>query len=592
MISSLNRVLSISGLVLALAGLTGPAFCADSAAAPAPSANSGTAAPVGGGAADQPPEPTEVGGPGFVNPFTPVTSQTLGDVDANLVGVIDAQSGGFGADMWSGTDRLIVELALPHLPVATTSPAAMSLARRLLLTRAQSPTGATRGASLTAERLDRVLAIGQVGAIDTMVQQTGDESSTPGVAATAVDALLYEGKDKEACDIAEKQRGIAKSTAWIKRLAFCSALGGKTAEARLGVDLLGDANDEDQGFARLMSKWLDKAKLTTVKIAAPDAVHFALLRNAHVGIDTKSLESAGPAFLTAWAAYDNAPTTQRLIAAEYATSAGVLPQAVLLKLYQSEKLSPALLAKKFDPKIMPSGIQGLAYAAQKYDGLTDNGERGHMIALALLDAKKRGALAAASILLRKGIAVTTVEPGLVDAAPILAVGAVMAGDASHANRWLDLMKAQGQGNSEDAYALRSLLAVATGDAQLQWAGDQFLTRLNGAKGDDRARANLEWTLLRALGGPSSDAIALTALDASPTASGVAPTPAIVDALRAAASHNHLAETIMFSLMALASDGPRAAQPFALQIVVNSLAHVGLASDARAIAAEALAWDMP
>ncbi len=589
MISSLNRVLAVSGLVCVLGGLAGPALCADSPALPT---GAGTSAPGNAPAAAQPPEPTELGGPGSINPFTPVTSQTLGKVESSLVGVIDSQSGGFKGNMWAGTDRLIVEVALPHLPTATTSPAAMSLVRRLLLTRAQSPSGATHGASLIGERLDLVLAIGQVGIVDTMVGQTGDQSSTPQVSAAAVDALLYEGKDKEACALAEKQRGIAKSIAWTKRLTFCSALAGKTAEARLGVDLLGDAGDNDPGFASLMSKWLDKAKLTSVKIAVPDAVHFALLRNTHVAIDTRSLAATGPAFLTAWANYDKAPMAQRLIAAERATSSGAMPQTVLLKLYQDVKLSHKLLAKKFDPKIMPSGTEGLAYAVQKYDALTDNDERGHMIAAALEGAKTRGALAAAAILLRKGIAATTADPGLIDVAPTLATGAVMAGDAAHAKRWLDLMKAQGQGDSESAHALQSLLAVATGDAAFQWTADQFVARLKAASGDDRARAVLEWTLMRALGTPASEPVVLAELGAPATYHGTAPMPSIIDALRNAATHDRFAETVMFALMALGSDGPRGAQPFALQLAVNALAHVGLMSDARAIAAEALAWQMP
>ncbi|MFZ1989773.1 MAG: hypothetical protein WAW96_08370 [Alphaproteobacteria bacterium] len=618
MISSLNRVLSASGLVFVLAGFAGTALCADTpplrpsnqgaspsaapsvsqpapspapapASAPAPSADQASA-PAG---SDQAPQPTEAGGPGFVNPFTPVSSQSLGDVEANLVGVIDAKGGGFNEDMWAGTDRLIVETALPHLPAAVTSPAAMSLARRLLLTRAQSPQGGTHGASFIAERLERVLAIGQVGAIDTMVQQTGDQATTPGISGVAVDALLYQGKDKEACDLAEKQRGIAKSTMWTKRLVFCSALAGKTAEARLGVDVLRDTGDEDEAFAALMGKWLDKSKLTKAIVTEPNAVDFALLRHTLVGLDDDSFERAGVAFDTAWSAYAKAPLPQRLVAAECAVPSGLVTPAALSKLYTQVKVPPGLLAKKkTGPIIFPPGPSSIAYVLQRLAIVKDNDNRGHLIAAALASAQRSGKLSAVSILFRKNIAATKEDAKLIDVAPTLAAGAVVAGDAAQAKRWLNLMKSQGQGDTEAAHALRSLLAVATGDAALQWTADDFLARFNAASGDDRSRAVMEWTLLRALGGSQSDALALAMLDAPSATSGTGPTPAVIDALKAASSHNHLAETVMFSVMALGTEGPGASQVAALQLVVGSLAHVGLTSDARAIAAEALAWNMP
>ena len=97
-------------------------------------------------AASEPPAPAQmpaipIVAVGGVPPPPKVLVSTLGGVDGPPVGLLDDATGGLGAQMWSGSDRGMLEDALTRIPVVTTDPAVRGLARRLLLTSSEAPTG-------------------------------------------------------------------------------------------------------------------------------------------------------------------------------------------------------------------------------------------------------------------------------------------------------------------------------------------------------------------------------------------------------------------------------------------------------------------
>src|SRR5204862_4125878 len=100
--------------------------------------------PQGGTATGQPNAPQ-----GFE--ITPLEA-----VGADYAGTLEPDKGGFGIDMWRGTDRVRVERLLPLLK-PTSSPILAELTRRLVLSNAASPAGKGSGASLLPPRA-RLLA--------------------------------------------------------------------------------------------------------------------------------------------------------------------------------------------------------------------------------------------------------------------------------------------------------------------------------------------------------------------------------------------------------------------------------------------------
>lgn len=525
-------------------------------------------------------------------PSDSVQSQPLAVPQGQLVGLLDSGNGGFGRDLWAGSDRLLIETLLPRLPAAQGSPAMTDLERRLLLTRADPPQGQSRQVSLTASRLDRALAIGQFGTIEPLAQQAQPEIARPEVLGPRVDALLYQGTDKDACVLAERARGRSAEASWTKRLAYCDALSGKVAEARMSVDVLGDTGDADPAFSTLMGRILDKTKLATVSPDNPSAVHFALLRQTTGAINDASLDRASPAFLVAWSGFEKAPMAQRVAAAERAVSSGALPATALLKLYRAMPMKPQRLSAVYNTKKLLSGVDGAAYAVQRLAISTNEVERGHLITAALRSARDRGVLPGVVAALRADVSNVTANDSLIEIAPMLGAAEALGGSGNTARRWLDLARSKGVAGSEPALALRSLLSARGLHGDIDWTPDQFLQRLRGAKPADQSRVSYEWAVLRPLGLQQTSALFLARLEAPLSGVGAVPSLAVLEGLQDASDNGRVGETAIYALLALGPAGPRGAQPLALAAAVRALARVGLDGDARAIATEALAWRMP
>jgi len=518
-----------------------------------------------------------------------IESQPLAVPEAQLIGLLDSEKSGFARDLWVGASPSLVEALLPKLPMGQTSPAMADLARRLLLSRADPPQGAGKRRSLLSARLERLVALGDFASVEPLAQMVPGELASAEVLAPRVDVLLYQGTDKEACALAERARGRGGEAHWTKRLAYCDALAGKVAEARMGVDVLAGTGDEDAAFASLMARLVDKAKVAEVSPEAPSAVHFALLRQTGAGLAASAIERASPGFLMAWAGYEKAPAPQRIAAGERAASAGVLSTTALLGLYSALPVKPQRLAAPYDGKPL-AGAEGAAFAVQRVAISDDAGERAKLIAAALKSAQGRGVLPALASAFAPDLAAIPATDELAEMGATLATGEVLAGNSRAARRWLDIVRTKGP--REGALALRSLLTVAGQEADLSWSASDMAARVHGAAPENRARAGLEWEIAGAFGLNDGGGVSPTISEGPLTMPGVAPIPAVLEGLEDASAQNHLGASVLYALAALGETGPRGAHPLAISAVVRALKRVGLDAEARGIAAEALAWRMP
>ena len=268
------------------------------------------------------------------NPFESVEVQTLSQINNGELGLIGPENGGLDPEAWAGTDRLLVEILMPRLPGQPGSVTTAGLQRRLLLSRLKAPTGATgAGTSLFGARLARLVALGQIGAVDPLAQQAPGELATPSVVGARVDALFYQGREEEACGLVASVQGQVSSADWLERITVCDGLSGNVSAARLGVDLLRDSGEADEAFLVLVGRLVDGSKSDLTAIGNPRAVHFALLRQTGASLPDSVIARAGGGFATALAAWDGLPTAQRLLAAERGIMTGALPAGALKSLY-------------------------------------------------------------------------------------------------------------------------------------------------------------------------------------------------------------------------------------------------------------------
>lgn len=561
-----------------------PAFVAVLALAAAAPPVFGQGAPGNDVAQVAPPSATEE--EGFTNPFEAVEVQTLSQLDTGLVGLIGEENGGLAPTAWAGTERLVAELILPRLPSQTGSPVLSDLQRRLLLSRTAPPSGATvAGAGFFASRLARVAAMGQVGAVEPLAQQAGGNAGSPPVLAARVDALLLQGRDSDACDMADQARGHASSTDWVKRFAFCDGVAGNVTGARLGVDLLRETGEGDEAFAVLMARLVDNAKAEPDRFSDFSAVHFALLRRTGANFPPAAITRAGGGFVTALAALETLPVDTRIEAAERAIAAGAVPTGALKSLYVLAIFDEAQLGAAAPGTELPKGPLGAALAYQKFQATQAPAEAGFYLAHILRDSRSRGVAAPVARALRTELAALPALPELSLYALDLGIGEVLAGDPVVARRWLDLLAADSSGAKGE---LQALLAVAGDPQSVGWTADTAAKHIEAAAGADKEKAILVYSLSRALGGPSSANAYYASLAGDLLTFGPVPNSAPLEGLITASSKTRTAETLMFALAIMGDNGVGSAHPATLVSVIGALRRAGFESEARALAAEVVA----
>src|SRR5690606_8899123 len=103
--------------------------------------------------------------------------------DANGIGLLDDAKGGFGLDMWEGTNPLLVQRLMPALPVAVPSPTARSLQRRLLLsiTAPPVPPEGERQTPIPLLKLraDKLMSMGETEALLQLLEIVPSRAMTP-----------------------------------------------------------------------------------------------------------------------------------------------------------------------------------------------------------------------------------------------------------------------------------------------------------------------------------------------------------------------------------------------------------------------------
>ena len=83
----------------------------------------------------------------------------LEDIDANTVGTITEDEGGLGYDMWSGSERNIIQNYLKNLPINKESDTAIELIKKLLLSNANVPKSNSE-TDLILIRINKLIELG------------------------------------------------------------------------------------------------------------------------------------------------------------------------------------------------------------------------------------------------------------------------------------------------------------------------------------------------------------------------------------------------------------------------------------------------
>ena len=524
--------------------------------------------------------------------------QPLAAIDVSSAGLLDDEDGGLGVDMWRGIPRSLVEELLPRLPVATGSPAMQELARRLLLTRARVPDGATTSSSLLGLRVERLAAAGDMASVNALMNLAPSDLSDKKVSRAKVDGLLLSGDTAGACaDFQALVSEDPQETYWVKGLAFCRALAGEHEQAMFAADLLRDLGEQDLAFFTLLGVLSGDRGLTVESLLDPTPLHIAMMKTARLPVPVDAIAGASPGILVAIGRSPNADLDLRLAAAERAEAVGALDAVLLAEIYRSVTFTPEELADAPTAleKLTAPRTNALLYQVGQIQEVPT--ARAEALTLVWRLARERGSF---------GTAVRVNLPSLqaLEPTPELAWFAIdavralyTAGDVTTAQRWFEMVQANATpGNTDAALAVLKLWPLPfLRDPRYQqgWDGVSILgpwvegrAALDGSPDARIKQVELVLTLLAAMDFDVPDAVWPPLFRNALTVTASIPAAGLWIHLRSASLSGEVGATVLFAMLALGEGGPAGAEPIVLAEIVSALTRVNLDDAARQIAVEA------
>ncbi|WP_239195251.1 hypothetical protein [Thalassobius sp. Cn5-15] len=156
-----------------------------------------------------------------------VSVTTLGASTAEAVGLLSSRVTGLPADLWQHSDAQGLNALLTKQQL-TTLPAIQALFYTLLLAEAEAPFAATDKASFLNGRLDALLSLGAVEAVQALLDRAG--TTTPDRFARWFDATLLTGDEDRACEALRDAPNLSPSYA---ARVYCTARRGDWTTAAL-----------------------------------------------------------------------------------------------------------------------------------------------------------------------------------------------------------------------------------------------------------------------------------------------------------------------------------------------------------------------
>lgn len=163
---------------------------------------------------------------------------------------------GLSADLWQGTPVETARVVLPMLASKPVSPAAASLARRVLATGARGPAAGDQ--ALAGARTSALIALGDVAAAGRILDRAAGLERNADLSQAAAETALLAGDTARACSIAEGLSAGRGEAYWLRLRAFCQAQAGQDAQAQLTFELA-QTQARDAVYGRLMAARLSGA---------------------------------------------------------------------------------------------------------------------------------------------------------------------------------------------------------------------------------------------------------------------------------------------------------------------------------------------
>lgn len=547
----------------------------------------------GGAAASEPSVRVLSAVPGQRN--TSIEIGSLTGVGAATSGLISPQQGGFGTDMWRGASRNDIDTYLARLPVPGASPVMNDLARRLLLTGAQPPSGAGSGMMLLSTRIDRLIAAGHTQAAVELAGSAGQERP-PLVAAGLARAALAQANEQLACDALKDippgrdPAHDAMSAFSVKLSTYCQIAAGNPEIASLTLDLAREEGMDDALFYSLASEAALGIVLRAPEPNGLTVMNFAFYKLAGRELPKDAVDIAEPALLPAFLGDETLSAEAKVAAAERAASYGLIDGRALAAAYREPSFTPEQMAGLLTSDIPEPSPLRRAMIFQAIGSAVAADDRMRLFRLAFATAESAGLYYPTIEALYPDLEQLVPSDAVRPLAPAAARAFIALGERSKAQEWLALMGAGGQMLGRDMRELEGLLRISGGSPDAfdrSKVSAEITSDLRSGVAQTRAYAASEAMLLEALGFQLDSSVWDALLDARGALTGQVPPEALLNQLNVASQKGTVGETVMLAIEVIGTNGAGAVHPRAAAQAVSSLRTINLENEARRLALEAL-----
>ena len=521
----------------------------------------------------------------------PVNVDELGTVEGPIAGTMNDFNGGLGQDMWEESDRAEVEMLLERIPATLPSPTSRLLFRKILLTEAVPPVGAS-DVSFNALRIRKLLEAGELedaGALAADVRSRDPETQR-----MQADAMLYAGRDIELCGEATDHRLESAEQFWVDLRAYCYHFDGNELALELTRSVMEQQGMADPALFYLLDQIDSEEPEPPDGIADPNAVHIRLLQRLELPVPASAVTTLGMPLTVIAATSENLPPEVRRPAAERAFQAGVLPSETLAELFDGSAFPPeelrlaATLARSEPPMVALERI----YTALEVEG--NAARRAELVHLAFQIGRGEGMLPQVAGLFADFAAEVIPAPNWEAWSPLMIRGLLLAGERAAAERWYEILNPLIPEHFDSGADGALVLGLVTGDeiyvSDAQGALADLAIQVSDpvAPPDVQARAALFLGLYEALGiDMPFEALAEVERLVRMDYPGRTPARVLMQRIDAASLDGRQGELALGILEAMGPRGPGDMSPSVVVRFVRALQTAGMNETAYAVAREAV-----
>lgn len=273
----------------------------------------------------------------------PVSIATMQDLppsarrSVSQVGLLGENDGDMGAAAFGAERGPFLTHLMRHLAAPVASRWSSILLRRALLSRAQTPAG-VNGVDWAAERAWLLLRMGEAESAQQLVQSVDVDQYTPKMFEVAMQAALASADPAGLCPMVEYSK--SKEPAWPFAKAICSALSGESSVASAQIDAA-RAHGKGAGIDGLLAEKVVGAggntrRAVTIQwddVSRMSAWRFGMATGTGTEIPERLMASVGP-HVRAWRARAPLlPIEKRIDDSDVAATLGVLSSAALVDQY-------------------------------------------------------------------------------------------------------------------------------------------------------------------------------------------------------------------------------------------------------------------